>query len=1451
MDINNTLENGLHVDHDPNAQPLNSARESHNGDITPLGNGRYRWENYKGNTLSFELTWRNDLEPFQVIGWYSFPDVLIIFSASSNANGQQGEIGYVTIKNDGTADSYKPLYFNADLAFTIDHPIPHDGIVGRQESASIKRVVWTDNYNSIRSINYADSRYNNVIGTSEIVEGKKYMVLTNATGLYYITYDGNDYGPGTPNGNIFTGTATTTYTSTDITKAWVIDYVAVESLDLNPQFMPGNIELMGYANGDLLTGLYQYFYQLETEDGFATNWSYLSLPVYLTDALWPGGSILDYAKKVALPPLTASGKGIVLKIDHLDNTTYSRIKVGYIRQSAYNNFGPPAEIGNVFYYEPFTTTSVQLTHVGTETIIEKLTLDDLTIPASIVDMAKSICTTKNILFAANLNLQADPKYTVTPDINVIDYLMPTDTLNLDDIAVISTLNSGVFGHERYTANVPTNLIYPYQWYVVSANGSDYANYDGTAYYDGDIFQGVSGINSYTMPTGTVQVQAIIRTRKYSAITSSSYDKAWNIHRINTDFVDHKGLMMTHYMKSRWRGEKYRFGIMCFGKKGQPNFVQWIGDKTMPEQYATTDPDTGNPLSFDPRLAEYSDLICSLRLLGVSFSNIDFNAIAAAYGCSINNLDSFVKGFSIVQVERDAEIVSQGILYPNVINKDNNDYTNIMAAELVSDDYNDTRRPYSYMFYSPEFNTGYEASLQQGDTLKIVSHYEGITNSATFPENFTLISNNFGYVQKYYTESKYVYPYPINNNGYENPIDLTNTVAVGTDEAGVNIAALPDVFDNYGKCGATYHNSIGERETHGIEGIYMSTINDETGNDGMGYAEGARRILVNVVRSKSVLYGGDTESVLANQKYIFIGHYQPLDEDFMTYMTGTNDDDIYLGANTKSAGIVNNVEVFGGDCFVTLFGLSRVARLQNPAQNNFSEGFVIPIESNVNDLWRGREAGVTRTLNRDRFYEIGQPPYNGAYQIGGTQGISNDATGGTNEISTLDNVYSGAKTNYFFPARPLDFVSESYDKAAIIYSNTKIDGELMDNWKIFPIAHKRRVDSGFGGITNIRAKGARLIYWQEKAFGYMPVLERQLASNDGTEMPIQLGVGGILDRFDEIDYWYGNQHQMGLMENENSYVWFDWRRKTMLRLSFMGEKAIVSVVKGMDAFFQNKFTEVENISSPSIFTAENPLIGMGIISYYDQRGRRGFMSFKYSDVNGIPKDFTVVLNEMLDKYVATTDFVPHHIINHNGHLLATFSGRRTIDYDTTYNVGDILVDGWVNYICWLSYTTDPITIDPPSLDPSHWQSFGSINEIYVSWRGDMCKFFGITYPSYLSVILRGEGGDSFAADNCQVVGNDRPFTDIIVSDITETEFTPYVLANSEHVASDLNIRTTDKNYKYVDGGWFFNLPFSRKARLVNNFLQLRMEIKNYITDRTTSLNQVKQIFSIKSSLRKKL
>ena len=117
-------------------------------------------------------------------------------------------------------------------------------------------------------------------------------------------------------------------------------------------------------------------------------------------------------------------------------------------------------------------------------------------------------------------------------------------------------------------------------------------------------------------------------------------------------------------------------------------------------------------------------------------------------------------------------------------------------------------------------------------------------------------------------------------------------------------------------------------------------------------------------------------------------------------------------------------------------------------------------------------------------------------------------------------------------------SEQNYSGRIHYSQLKTNGENIDNWQIFKPIDFIDTDSQYGPITHLLSSENTLYYWQENAFGKLSVNERSLVKDQNSNA-IQLGTGGVLQRYDYLSIQYGmRQYDRAAVAAEHGIYWID-------------------------------------------------------------------------------------------------------------------------------------------------------------------------------------------------------------------------------------------------------------------------------------------------------------------------
>jgi hypothetical protein len=67
------------------------------------------------------------------------------------------------------------------------------------------------------------------------------------------------------------------------------------------------------------------------------------------------------------------------------------------------------------------------------------------------------------------------------------------------------------------------------------------------------------------------------------------------------------------------------------------------------------------------------------------------------------------------------------------------------------------------------------------------------------------------------------------------------------------------------------------------------------------------------------------------------------------------------------------------------------------------------------------------------------------------------------------------------------------------------------------------------------------------------------------------------------------------------------------------------------------------------------------------------------------------------------------------------------------------------------------------------------------------------------------------------------------------WTDLVATTDDQTASDINIPTTSRNYRWIDKAWFSSLPLPSNGRLTDYYVKLNFSYKNYVTNPTVAKN----------------
>lgn len=341
--------------------------------------------------------------------------------------------------------------------------------------------------------------------------------------------------------------------------------------------------------------------------------------------------------------------------------------------------------------------------------------------------------------------------------------------------------------------------------------------------------------------------------------------------------------------------------------------------------------------------------------------------------------------------------------------------------------------------------------------------------------------------------------------------------------------------------------------------------DLTGNPKLFVAQ---KLLCKVYRrfSSATLYGGSSESSYENQKYNATGTYN---FDLDTY-------EAQNAANSGNSSTVYYHPVFGGDTFVTLFGLSKNVNPNMEENRTYAHGaaIVFPVETRINtDLRWGDYFGAPNAISSmDIEYEVKvrvpstEPSthYGGATQYEYvTETRTRTQTGGSalmlafQDEYLYNNTYNVNNSLKSFSQKPSTFVEVNDFKNVIAASNLKLAGDFMDAFSRFDVNEFFEVDMAQGPVYNLFNFKNELFVIQKDAVGLLSVNPRALISAEGAPIQVATGSGNVMQRIDYLDTKYGSQHYNNGVTTNKGLYWFDDNQSAFCMLQYSGKGAGVT------------------------------------------------------------------------------------------------------------------------------------------------------------------------------------------------------------------------------------------------------------------------------------------------------
>jgi hypothetical protein len=356
-------------------------------------------------------------------------------------------------------------------------------------------------------------------------------------------------------------------------------------------------------------------------------------------------------------------------------------------------------------------------------------------------------------------------------------------------------------------------------------------------------------------------------------------------------------------------------------------------------------------------------------------------------------------------------------------------------------------------------------------------------------------------------------------------------------------------------------------------------------------------VASIVEENDAPYGGLNLNALQNTRFHTTGTFLTIDE-------------------IESESTLNEVEVWGGDCYLDLFSYARILPYLEARTKGEDVSCIASnqgVESDDEEGWDGREFrdyshGIVVPLQSKYNFRLtyknssdGVPTYeevltaNGA-TIGGAANFTGEGESESYDLERADKSYYNASSLnglYFmdgdtcpkvydnfqiqdallyndkvrsYATKPVDFIETTKHPTRWHWSNLKQPyNAKIDKFRQFEEISNFDLDGIYGGITGAILMFDQIYSIQEKGFGRLRSSDRAVL-NSGELGDLLLGESGVMDGIDYISKVYGTQYWQSIVTSGKSFYFVDARMAKIVRFGQDGVEPI-SDSKGIHNFIE--------------------------------------------------------------------------------------------------------------------------------------------------------------------------------------------------------------------------------------------------------------------------------------------
>ena len=343
---------------------------------------------------------------------------------------------------------------------------------------------------------------------------------------------------------------------------------------------------------------------------------------------------------------------------------------------------------------------------------------------------------------------------------------------------------------------------------------------------------------------------------------------------------------------------------------------------------------------------------------------------------------------------------------------------------------------------------------------------------------------------------------------------------------------------------------------------------------------------------------------------------------------------------------------------------------------------------------------------------------------------------------------------------------------IISTKLKTPGEKIDSWTDFLENETMDLDGKYGPINATLNFKDNIVVFQDTALALININPRvQVSPGDGES--IELGTGGILHDYRYLSTESGSLNKRGVIATPNAFYYLDLNTLSLMQSN--GQGVIdVSDQKGFHSFMANNLT-YDSLVKDNAVIGQGPSFSYNPVNnevYFTMKQLNSVGSTGLAEVGG-RNDYTLCLNENLQKFTSFYDYTPAWYINKGNHML---------------------------------------TSDPTS------------KQLWGHFKGNNGSFYGVTYDSSISWnVIPVQGDGEFTFNNVMYKMEAK---DTFGNDVRDSSFNKVELSN-EYQKSGIRDLVLGKNLKRKNRTWSVVLPREKNSmnRIKSPWVLLTMSIDN--------------------------